>query len=155
MGLHQNMLNEPVSRLALREPVLCKPEDTLREAIKQMQQAKLGCVIVVDEQSKPVGMFTENRLTQLLTKGPAPLDDAISTQLDENWPCVQTTDPVVDVLNAMQSANVRFICVCDEQGRVTGLTGQKGLMEFVADHFPGQVMVQRVGCAPYLDREGA
>ena len=40
--------------------------------------------------------------------------------------------------------------------RIAGLTGQKGLIEFVADHFPGQVMVQRIGGQPYpSDREGA
>ena len=73
----------------------------------------------------------------------------------KQWPWVQTSDPIVDVLEAMLTKNVRFLCVVDEEGRVVGLTGQKGLMEYVAEHFPGQVMVQRVGCAPYLNREGA
>ncbi len=56
----------------------------------------------------------------------------------------------------MKIKNVRFLCVVDEDRRVVGLTGQKGLMEYVADHFPRQVMVQRIGCTPFLaTREGA
>ncbi len=52
--------------------------------------------------------------------------------------------------------NVRMLCVVDEQGRVVGLTGQRGLMEYVAEHFPGEVMVQRIGQPSYMsDREGA
>ena len=44
----------------------------------------------------------------------------------------------------------------DDQGKLVGLTGQKGLMEYVAEHFPGEVMVQRVGEKPYTQsREGA
>ena len=56
----------------------------------------------------------------------------------------------------MQLKNLRFLCVVDENGQVAGLTGQRGLMEYVAEHFPGEVMVQRIGQPPYLsDREGA
>jgi len=149
------MTEEVVNRLALREPVLCGPQDTLRQAIEKMRRQRLGCVIVIDDDRKPLGMFTESMLTQLLLNGPAALDDKVEQHMAEQWPWVRDSDPVVDVLEAMQAKNVRFICVVDAEGRVAGLTGQKGLMEYIADHFPEQVMVQRVGCAPYLDREGA
>jgi hypothetical protein len=70
--------------------------------------------------------------------------------------CVKQSDPIVNVLLAMQAQNVRFVCVLDDEGRAVALTGQKGLMEYIADHFPGQIMVQRIGCAPYIQqREGA
>ena len=69
-------------------------------------------------------------------------------------PWVRGSDPVVFVLEAMQLKNVRLLCVVDDQDRVIGLTGQRGLMEFVADYFPGDVTVQRLGLPPYLsDRE--
>ena len=46
--------------------------------------------------------------------------------------------------------------VLDNDGKVIALTGQKGLMEYIADHYPGQIMVQRVGVPPYSQsREGA
>jgi hypothetical protein len=51
---------------------------------------------------------------------------------------------------------VRFLIVINEHGQLAGLTGQKGLMEYVAEHFPGEVIVQRIGCKPYTEeREGA
>jgi hypothetical protein len=56
----------------------------------------------------------------------------------------------------MQTKNLRFVVVTDEDGKAIALTGQKGLMEYVAEHFPQQVMVQRVGVKPYSSqREGA
>ena len=74
----------------------------------------------------------------------------------EQLPWVKLSDPIADVLEAMQLKNLRFLCVIDEEGQLAGLTGQKGLMEYVADHFPSQVMVQRIGSKPYItDREGA
>ncbi len=156
MGLYANMCNETVSRLPLREPVVCRREDTVRRAVQLMRERKLGCVIVVGDDHKPVGMFTESMLVQLLARKPDAINDPVESEMAERWAWVTLSDPIADVLEAMQVKNVRFICVVDDEGRVAGLAGQKGLMEYVADHFPGQVMVQRVGCAPYThQREGA
>lgn len=157
MGLQQNFQNEPVSRLSLREPVIAIPTEPIREAIVRMRDKRLGCAIVVDDQDKPIGIFTESLLTQLLDQqGPQVIDNRIEDHMTRPCPWVNLTDPIAYVLDAMQLKNVRFLCVVDEAGRVAGLTGQKGLIEFVADHFPGQVMVQRIGGEPYPSkREGA
>ena len=101
-------------------------------------------------------MVTESMIVQLLVHDPGCLKDEARLHMAEQWPRVKATDPVAEVVEAMEIKNVRFLCVVDEEGRVIGLTGQKGLMEYVADHFPQQVMVQRVGCPPSLhSREGA
>lgn len=157
MGLQQNIQSEPVSRLALREPVTVSAETTLRDAIGQMREARLGCAVIVDANHKPIGLFTESKLTQLLTQqGPKVVDDKIESHATQPCPWVRSTDPIAYVLEAMQLKNLRFMCVVDDEGRLVGLTGQKGLIEFVAEHFPGQVMVQRIGGNPYpAEREGA
>ena len=156
MGLHENMLKEPVSRLNLREPVLAGPDDRVRDAVRRMRERQMGCVYVVDERGKALGMFTESMLNRLLVTNSRALDDSLRRHMADYWCCVKMTDPIVKVLTAMQSRNVRFVCVLNDDGAVVALTGQKGLMEYVAEHFPGQVMVQRIGCAPYVQhREGA
>jgi CBS domain-containing protein len=156
MGLQGNLRSEPVSRLNLRKPVLAGPDESVREAVQRMRERQLGCVYVVDDEEKPIGMFTESLLNRLLVTNPDALDDPLRRHMADYWCCVRDTDPIVNVVTAMQAQNIRFVCVLDEAGRVTALTGQKGIMEYVADHFPGQVMVQRIGCAPFTQhREGA
>ena len=156
MGLYENLLGEPVKSLALRPTVLLSPHETVRVGIERMRDKHLGCVIVIDDQKKPIGMLTENMLTQLCAKDPSVVDDPVEVHMARNFPWVTRTDPVVDVVEALETKNVRFLCVVNEEGRVVALTGQKGIMEYVADHYPGQVMVQRVGVAPYsYTREGA
>ena len=72
------------------------------------------------------------------------------------FPWVYTTDPVDIMLDAMDQKNTRFVVVVEPDGKVCGLTGQKGLMEYIAGYFPGEVMVQRIGTKPYpSSREGA
>ncbi|QDU56843.1 CBS domain-containing protein [Aeoliella mucimassa] len=155
MGLRQNMASEPVSKLDLREPVLCGPAETVRDAILKMRERRLGCVIVVDIYRKPLGMFTESKLTQLLADNPEAVNDVIGNHLEKPWPWVMESDPISLVLEDMQLNNVRFIGVLNTDGQVVGLTGQKGLMEYISEHFPQQVMVQRVGSRPPAEREGA
>jgi len=156
MGLYENMMNEPVSELALREPILVSSQDTLRKAVELMRQHRLGCVIVADADGKPVGIFTENMLTQLVAKDQFQPDESVEQQMVANLPWVGTSDAVVNVVDALQTKNIRFLSVLDNDGRVIALTGQKGLMEYIADHYPGQIMVQRVGVPPYSQsREGA
>lgn len=156
MGLLENMKREHVDKLALRTPVTVSPETPLADVIQQMRAAHLGCAIVVDADHKPEGMFTESMLTQLLAHDREALKQTVGSQMATKWPWVMLSDPIVNVLEAMQEKNVRFICVVDEEGHLAGLTGQKGLMEYIADHFPEQVMVQRIGNTPYLqEREGA
>ena len=156
MGLYQNMQDEPVSRLTLRDPIMVSPDVTIRDAILKMREKKLGCVVAVDDSKKPLGMFNESMLTQLLATTPTTLVEPLSKHLSTLLPWVKTTDKIADVLEAMQMKNIRFLCVVDEEGCLVGLTGQKGLMEYVAEHFPQQVMVQRIGGTPYSrQQEGA
>ncbi len=156
MGLRENMCSEPVSTLALREPVTAKPQATIRDAIEQMRAKKLGCVIVVDECGTAVGMFTESMLTQLVAQDHQVVNDRLANHMARQWPHVKLTDTIESVLDALDFKNVRFLCVVDDADRLVGLTGQKGLMEYVADHFPLRVMVERIGGpASFHEREGA
>jgi len=156
MGLQDNLRQEPVRRLALRQPVMVTPASSLREAIVAMRERQLGCAVITNSEQKPIGMFTEGMLTKLLAAKSLCLDDPIERHMAGQWPWVRLSDPIIDVLRAMELKNIRFICVVDDEGRLAGLTGQKGLMEYIAEHYPGQVMVQRIGGKPYSQtREGA
>lgn len=156
MGLRQNAQTDPVSRLNLREPILVSRDSTIREAIEKMRQGKLGCAIVVDDDRKPLGLFTEAMLRGLLLQSPAIVEERVADRMATVFPWVQIDDPVETVLEAMELKNHRFVAVLDQEHRVVGLTGQKGLMEYIAENFPQEVMVQRVGTRPYpSQREGA
>ena len=156
MGLQENFKSDRIDQLNLREPVTVLRSASIRDAVKLMREKDIGCAIVVDGDRKPIGIFTESMLTETLAHRPGTMDESIEKHMADRCPWVRTTDPVSELLEAMQLKNIRLVCVVDEQDRVVGLTGQRGLMEYVAEHFPGQVMVQRVGLPPYYsEREGA
>ena len=156
MGLQENLRTETVERLEIRQPVVAQPDSTVQDAVRQMRERNLGCVVVVDPDGKPVGIFTESMLIDLIAHHREKLKEPLSDHMTGQIPWVRNTDPITDVLQAMQLKNIRLLCVVDQHDRLIGITGQRGLMEYIAEHFPGDVNVQRIGMAPWLgDREGA
>ena len=157
MGLREHIMNETVDELPLRRAVTVTPETTATEAIELMRESKLGCVFVVDEQGRPTGKFTERQVLKLIC-GCVPLDEPVGKHAVTipACGCVKLTDPVAKVLHGMQQTRLRFLCVVDDAGKVVGLTGQKGLMEYVAEHFPRQIKVQMMTSKMHMSkREGA
>ena len=156
MGLKQDLRRDPVSELELREAVTLTAEQSVRSAVEAMRRSGVGCAIIVDQQRKPVGIFTEAMLRNALCRSPGCVDDRLSDHIATTFPWVTLSDPVETVLDAMEAKNHRFVVVVDDSGAVVGLTGQKSLMEYVAAHFSEEVMVQRIGTKPFpLSREGA
>ena len=158
MSLGKDLREKTISDLALRKAVRVPPDLSVREAVARMQAEKLGCVIVVDADDRPTGMFTENILVRLLIEQDDPLSQVVGDHTSPVWKTARLDDPVVSMLEAMQSEGVRFFCVVDDQGRATGLTGQRGLLEFICEHVPRQVHmpVRRIGRKPFQTRrEGA
>jgi CBS domain-containing protein len=157
MGLREDILSHPVSELDLRELLTLSPDDTVQAAVRLMRLKRLGCVMVVDEKGRPLGKFTEHRLLVLLVNDSQALIRPLKDVMVKDWAEVKLTDPIAKVLDAMQNHGMRFVVVVDDDGVATHLTGQRGMMEYIADHFPRQVKVHMIDDAKlYMDqREGA
>jgi CBS domain-containing protein len=119
-----------------------------------MRQKRLGCVIVTNGADQPSGIFTERELLTLLGV-PDAMEKPIGDYQTKEFAAVTEDDPIEEVIKAMQAKDQRFVVVIDRCGKAQALTGQKGLMEFIADNFPWQVAVQRVGMGASTMREGA
>ena len=157
MRLEENLKKECVSDLPLREAITIQTDTTVIAAIELMREKQLGCAIVIDADGKPLGTFSERTVIDLVLQQPDNLNAlAVGEHMDEEWFSVRQTDSICTVMETIQQKAARFVCVLDEDGQVVALTGQKGLSEYVAEHFPRQVMAQRVGGKPGMEtREGA
>lgn len=156
MGLRDAILHEPVSSLPLRKALMIEPQRPVREALDLMRREKLGCVFLLADSGRPTRMFTERVMVQLLASNPDHLDDPVQQHAIDIACLVKLSDPISLVLKQMQQSNIRFVCVVDEKDQVAGLTGQRGVMEYLAEHFPRQVKVHVLGSKLYMDqREGA
>ena len=155
MSLFEDTSTTTVDELALREALTVSTDCTVRDAVLKMREKNLGCVFVVDESQHPVGVFTEAMLRSLLARNPAELNDPVVDQMDQQVPHVFRDDTVDLMLEALDLQNTRFLAVLNEDKTLYALTGQKGLMEFVAGYFPYEVFGQSLNTPDSSPREGA
>jgi CBS domain-containing protein len=156
MGLRSDILNQPVSSLALRPLITVRPSATVHEAIETMRRARLGCVIVIDDAGKPIGMFNEKMLMRMLLEKPDAISQPIRQHMTRNVWSVIEGDTIARLIGVLQVHKLRWACVCDDSGKATAITGLKGLMEHIVDNFPRQCKVQPIRSNLAIEqREGA
>ncbi len=157
MGLREFISYETVADLHLRPALTAVPEVSLRQAIELMRDNKLGCIFVVDRDGKPLGKFNERQVLRV-TRDKVSLDEPVGNHTVPlpKGGIVRLDTPVEEALFGMRENRMRFMCVVDHDGKVIALTGQRGLMEYVVDHFPRQIKVQMMSSKLHLNsREGA
>jgi len=149
------MLREPVSAVQVREAVTVGPDASVREAIRVMKHAHLGGLFIVDKDQKPTGIFTERHvLRNLAVEGW--LSDPVWKYATTPSALAQTSDTIARVVQIMRVSDVRFVGVVDEQGKLVGVTGPRGVIEYVTEFFPRVVKVQMMDTKLHFDqREGA
>ena len=58
---------------------------TVRQAIALMREKRLGCVVIVDEDGRPMGKFTERLLINLLLEHIDGLDRPVIEHMAAAW----------------------------------------------------------------------
>jgi CBS domain-containing protein len=51
-------LETPLGELVRGEPLVCSPQTSVREAVTRMHRGKVGSIVVVDPDGRPLGIFT-------------------------------------------------------------------------------------------------
>lgn len=103
---------------------LCNPNDQLINVLVELSDKKAGCVLVVDENKKLLGIFTDGDLRRALQKfGPTVMNQSLSQLMT---PSSRFTHPEVlawDALKMMenQKSPITVLPVLDDDHEVVGL----------------------------------
>ena len=121
-----------------------------------MRNKSQGCAVIVDSGHRPTGIFTERSILKVLMEN-ASLDERLVWEFaDPRFFTVNSREPMIRVWEAIQLNDARYVCVTDDEGKLIGVTGQRGIAEYIADCFAKQTTVQRLGSTPWMrQREGA
>ena len=123
LDIIQTVVEHVKSRHPIFEtPITLAPEDTLGEAISLIHKRAHGAVIVVDEQNRPLGVFTEHdaagfdRFTQL------------KNVMNLDMVCFTGSQSVSEIHDALVEQRLSFAPVIDSNGVLVGAVTRKGAL---------------------------
>ena len=119
-----------VSGLMSSQVVHVSPQVTARHALALMASHAISAV-VVGEQGRPLGMFTERDAVRLVATGADIGNLPVSAVMSAPVQTIQAAASPVDALELMASREVRRLLVLDSQGGMAGVLTQTDLSRVV------------------------
>jgi CBS domain-containing protein len=138
------LLQEPVTLLPNRPPLVFAATDSVKDAMQAMQRRHRGCVVITADgamRSPLVGIFTERDiLLKVIDCGRNPATLPLSD--------VMTTDPeslaldakLAWALNMMSVGGFRHLPVTDDRGWPAFMISVRDIVEFLVESFPSEIL---------------
>jgi len=114
-------------------PKCCAPDTSLEEVAKMMVEIDCGCIPVVDENSKPIGMITDRDITvRTVAKGKNPLDLTAGKVMTSDVYTVTPETTIEECCRIMEQKQVRRIVVVDPRGACCGMVAQADVANYAS-----------------------
>jgi CBS domain-containing protein len=118
--------DRPLRELSGREPVCCALQTPLREALETMRRERVGSMVVVDGERRPVGVFTLGDVLTRVALPQIPLETPISRVMSPRVHTAPAHAPAFEAALLMARENVRHVPLV-EQGRLVGVVSESRL----------------------------
>lgn len=132
------ILTEPIRGLEPHGPICVHPDAPLRDAIAAMNSARIGCVLVTQD-DRLVGILTERDILKKVV-GQLDLDSSVEQIMTSNPETVGMDDGIAYALHKMHVGGYRHIPVLDGQGRPVGVVSMRDFVKFIVALFPAAVL---------------
>ena len=82
----------------------CRPDDSLEAVLMEFTNKRCGCLLVIDDQEKLLGIFTDGDLRRALqSRGPAVLEAKIEELMTPGPKSIHADEPAWDAVRLMES----------------------------------------------------
>src|SRR5574337_375799 len=132
------ILTEPIRGLELGEPIYVHPESAVRDATTAMNDARVGCVLVTED-NRLVGILTERDILKKVV-GQLDLNCPVGRIMTPNPETVGMDDGIAYALNKMHTGGYRHIPVLDRHGRPVGVVSMRDVVKYIVSLFPAVVL---------------
>ncbi len=118
--------DRPLRELVNRPAVRCLPQATLREALETLHRERVGSIVVVDRDERPVGIFTLGDVVVRVALAQAALDTPIEALMSRDIVSVAADKPAFEAALIMARRNIRHVPLV-EAGRLAGVVSESRL----------------------------
>lgn len=131
-GFVRSVMEDNLGRLEQEETLKVSPEAAALEVARWMKEAQTGCALVLDDQGRLVGIFTEHDvMSKLIGREGDAKDVAVSELMSRNPEALRETDSVAAALNKMAMGRYRHLPVIRADGRYS-VTSIKSVLKYIA-----------------------
>jgi CBS domain-containing protein len=129
--VERSIMEDPVEVLRPRKPVTIKPTATIRQAIQAMLAHNLGALLVVDQEGKLLGMFSERDLLTKVAGQHEPYAELPVGQFMTSTPeTIGSDDTLAFALHKMNVGGYRHLPVITN-GRPTGVISVRDMLRHI------------------------
>ena len=104
-----------VSRMSNRECFTLSERDTVKSASQKFHEKKIGCMPVVNENKKVVGMLSERDLSRFIYAEKFNITLPVSELMSKNLITCDLNTSVTELMNEMTEKKIRHILIMDDQ----------------------------------------
>jgi CBS domain-containing protein len=120
-----------VSDIMVKDVVTAKENDKIRDVAIRMYEKKIGSVVVVDDEGKPIGIVTERDLVYVVARALTP-DTPAWMVMTENPVVINENALVTEAMEKMRELNIRHLPVVDTSGKLVGMVSFRDIIDFTA-----------------------
>jgi CBS domain-containing protein len=133
-ALEKGLLKDRIEVLKPRPPIAVQPETPIGEVLQQMVAQRLGCAVIVDDDRRLQGIFTErDALLRLNVDAAKFKDKPISSVMTENPATLRARDKIVYALHRMDVGGFRHVPIVDDDGRLLGVISIRGILAYLTE----------------------
>jgi CBS domain-containing protein len=117
-----------VKHMMLTNVITASPNMTVKETIEKMYEKHIGCVVVIDEDKKCRGIFTERDAIRLVAKKVL-LDQPLDKLMTKNVITVTEDSSINEVRRIICSHKIRHLPVVNQKDRLVGLLSVRDVLD--------------------------
>jgi CBS domain-containing protein len=117
-----------VKHIMIEDVVTAKPNITVRDAIRTLQEKHVGSIVITDDSQKCVGIFTERDAIRIIANE-VPLESTIDQVMTKNVATIGEEASLEEARRLVVSHGIRHLPVVDSKGELTGLLSVRKLLD--------------------------
>lgn len=123
----QQTMNSSLSTIIKKQPVTVTRGTTLRTVLETMAARTIGSMIVVDDDRRPIGIFTQSDILKRVVLPGLPLERVIDEVMSPDPHTLPLAATAYDAALALALHGIRHVLAVDEGGHLKGVVSERDL----------------------------
>jgi len=117
-----------VKHMMLTNVITASPNMTVKDTIEIFYKKHIGCVVLVDEDKKCIGIFTERDAIRLVAQN-VKLDQSLNNVMTKNVITIQEDSSLNEARRTIQTHKTRHLPVVNQENKLVGLLSVRALQD--------------------------